>query len=98
LLNITGGEDLTLAEVTQIAEVVRKQIALDADLTFGAVVRGELQGKVKVTVIPADFKSTSFEEEAPPRGPSVPRPPRRKVEIDKEDVDIPAFLRRNREE
>ncbi len=98
LLNITGGEDLTLAEVTQIAEVVRKQIALDADLTFGAVVREELQGRVKVTVIAADFKSTSFEEEAPPRGPSVPRPPRRKVEIDKEDVDIPAFLRRNREE
>ena len=98
LLNITGGEDLTLAEVTQIAEVVRKQIALDADLTFGAVVRGEMQGRVKVTVIAADFRSPAFEEEPPASGPSVPRAPRRKVEIDKEDVDIPAFLRRRREE
>lgn len=98
LLNITGGEDLTLAEVTQIAEVVRKQIAPEADLTFGAVVRRELEGVVKVTVIAADFKSSVFEEEAQQPGPTVPRLPRRKVEIDKEDVDIPAFLRRKQEE
>lgn len=98
LLNITGGQDLTLSEVTQIAEIVRKQIAVDADLTFGAVVREELQGKVKVTVIAADFRSAAFEEVSPPGGSSVPRPSRPKVELDEKDVDIPAFLRRKRKE
>jgi cell division protein FtsZ len=99
LLNITGGEDLTLAEVTQIAETIRKLIATDADLTFGAVVREEMSGRLKVTVIAADFKSALFEEEesSTPHGPSVPRVPRRR-NMDQEDVDIPAFLRRKREE
>jgi len=97
LLNITGGDDLTLAEVTQIAELIRKLISTDADLTFGAVVREEITGRVKVTVIAADFKTAVFEEEesAPP---SAPRVPRRRAKVDEEDVDVPAFLRRKREE
>ncbi len=94
LLNITGGDDLTLAEVTQIAETIRKQIAPDADLTFGAVVREEMKDRVKVTVIAADFRAPIFQEEQekPP-----PRAPRQRREVDKEDLDIPAFLRRKSE-
>jgi len=99
LLNITGGDDLTLAEVTQIAELIRKLISTDADLTFGAVVRGEMTGRVKVTVIAADFKGPVFEEEeSTPRSPSAPKVPPRRTKVDEEDVDVPAFLRRRGEE
>lgn len=99
LLNITGGDDLTLAEVTHIAEVIRKQISADADLTFGAVVREELTGRVKVTVIAADFKAVVLEEEGEiPQGPSLPKAPRRRTKLDEDQVDVPAFLRKRREE
>ena len=99
LLNITGGDDLTLAEVTQIAELIRKLISTDADLTFGAVVREEMTGRVKVTVIAADFKGPVFEEEeTTPRSPSAPKVPRRRTRVDEEDMDVPAFLRRRGEE
>ena len=83
--------------MTQIAEVIRKLISTDADLTFGAVVREEITGRVKVTVIAADFKTAVFEEEES-TPPTAPRVPRRRTKVDEEDVDVPAFLRRKREE
>lgn len=94
LLNITGGADLTLTEVTQVAETLRKAVGAEADLTFGAVVRGEYSGRVHVTVIAADFHGASVEEEEPERPPR-PSIPRRNPN---EDVDVPAFLRRREEE
>jgi cell division protein FtsZ len=89
LLNITGGEDLTLTEVTQVAEFIRRSAAAEADLTFGAVIQPQQSGKVEVTVIAADFREVAVEEEEKER----PRPviPRRTAG---EDLDIPTFLRR----
>jgi cell division protein FtsZ len=90
LLNITGGEDLTLAEVTQVAEFVRKAAGAEADLTFGAVIQPENGGALEVTVIAADFRATAVEEEEKverPR-PMIPRRPTG------EDLDVPTFLRR----
>lgn len=94
LLNVTGGEDLTLAEVTQVAEFVRKMASSDADLVFGAAIRPEFTGKVAVTVIATDFRMPAAEEEEPPK---VVRPvlPRRAPQ---ENYDLPAFLRRPKEE
>lgn len=90
LLNITGGEDLTLAEVTQVAEFIRKSASAQADLTFGAVIRTQNSGSVAVTVIAAEFQETVVEEE---EREERPRPviPRRTVD---ENFDIPTFLRR----
>lgn len=89
LLNISGGEDLTLSEVTQVADHIRKAASLDVDLTFGAVVRRELSGRIQVTVIAADFRTFAAEEEKP--APVRPTLPRRQKE---EDFELPAFLRR----
>ena len=88
LLNITGGEDLTLAEVTQVAEFIRKSASPQADITFGAVISGPRTGSVEVTVIAADFQETPAEEEEERPRPVIPR---RTVD---EDLDIPTFLRR----
>ncbi|MDD5452871.1 MAG: cell division protein FtsZ [Candidatus Bipolaricaulis sp.] len=89
LLNITGGEDLTLTEVTQVAEFIRRSAAAEADITFGAVIQPQQTGRVEVTVIAADFREVAVEEEEKER----PRPviPRR---TPGEDLDIPTFLRR----
>jgi cell division protein FtsZ len=100
LLNVTGGEDLTLGEVTHIAGVIKKQLAASADVIFGAVIRPEMAGRVRVTVIAADFRSPAFAEE-PGEGlstPSTPLRPPQRVSVDEKDVDIPAFLRRKKTE
>lgn len=90
LLNITGGEDLTLAEVTQIAESIRKAAASEADLTFGAVIQAQQSGTIEVTVIAADFRGATVEVEEPEQRvrPVIPR------RIAGEDLDVPTFLRR----
>lgn len=92
LLNITGGDDLTLAEVTQAAEAVRKEATTEAELVFGAVVREEYRGKVRVTVIAADFQEVFSPEEEELLPPIKPSGPRKK--IDPSDLEKPAFLRR----
>lgn len=89
LLNITGGEDLTLTEVTQVAESIRKSAAAEADITFGAVIQAQNSGTVEVTVIAAEFRGVPVAEEKKERvRPVIPRRP------SDEDLDIPTFLRR----
>ena len=55
LLNITGGHDLTLGEVTQISEIVHDAVGDDAEIIFGAVNEPAMQGEVRVTVIATGF-------------------------------------------
>lgn len=55
LLNITGGGDLTLGEVTQISELVHEAAGDDAEIIFGAVHEPAMQGEIRVTVIATGF-------------------------------------------
>jgi cell division protein FtsZ len=55
LLNITGGGDLTLGEVTQISEIVHETAGDDAEIIFGAVHEPAMQGEIRVTVIATGF-------------------------------------------
>jgi len=51
LINITGGEDLTLGEVTQISDVVKDAAGEDAEIIFGTVNDPAMHGEIRVTVI-----------------------------------------------
>jgi cell division protein FtsZ len=51
LLSIAGGEDLTLLEVNEAAEVVRRGATEDTNIIFGATIDERLAGQVWVTVI-----------------------------------------------
>jgi cell division protein FtsZ len=55
LVNITGGNDLTLGEVHQINEIVHDAVGDDAEIIFGAVNEPAMQGEVRVTVIATGF-------------------------------------------
>jgi cell division protein FtsZ len=55
LLNIAGGPDLTLGEVTQISEIVHDAAGDDAEIIFGAVHEPAMQGEIRVTVIATGF-------------------------------------------
>jgi cell division protein FtsZ len=51
LINITGGMDLTIDEVTTIASIIQEAAGEEAEIIFGAVHAPELEGEVRVTVI-----------------------------------------------
>ena len=57
LFNITGGEDLTLFEVTEAADIIMKAADPDANVIFGAVIDPRLNSQVRVTVIATGFES-----------------------------------------
>ncbi|MFW6079889.1 MAG: cell division protein FtsZ, partial [Gemmatimonadota bacterium] len=51
LINITGGMDLTIDEVTTIASIIQEAAGENAEIIFGAVHAPEMEGEVRVTVI-----------------------------------------------
>jgi cell division protein FtsZ len=51
LLSIAGGDDLTLFEVNEAAEVVREAATDDTNIIFGATIDERLAGQVWVTVV-----------------------------------------------
>ena len=55
LLSIAGGDDLTLVEVNEAAEVVRGAATDDTNIIFGATVDDRLTGQVWVTVVATGF-------------------------------------------
>ncbi len=56
LFNVSGGDDLSLSEVNEIADVIKKHISPNASIIFGAVEDEDLQEEeISVTVIATGF-------------------------------------------
>jgi cell division protein FtsZ len=55
IINVTGGPDLSLMEVSDASTIVQEAADEDANIIFGAVVDPSLTGKVKITVIATGF-------------------------------------------
>ncbi|MBV8400918.1 MAG: cell division protein FtsZ [Acetobacteraceae bacterium] len=51
LINITGGEDMTLFEVDQAANRIREEVDEDANIIFGSAIDETLQGTIRVSVV-----------------------------------------------
>ena len=79
LVNITGGTDLTLGEVTQISDTIHDAAGDDADVIFGAVVDPAMEGEVRVTVIATGFDRREAKEAGTGRAAGVIQFPQRQV-------------------
>ena len=55
LINVTGGPDLTMAEIEEAAKTITDRTAPDANIIFGATIDNDLKGKVKISVIATGF-------------------------------------------
>ncbi|MCG0238973.1 MAG: cell division protein FtsZ [Firmicutes bacterium] len=90
LLNITGGNDLSLFEVNEAAEIISQAADPDANIIFGAVIDESLQDEIRVTVIATGFDRESRLKRS--AGSMIGG------ELDlkpfSDDLEIPAFLRR----
>lgn len=91
IVNITGGRDLSLREATEAASLIHQFTGVDTDITFGAVIKDELEELAWITVIATGLRE-EVEEEPPPRRPRREQ----REESEAEDLDIPAFIRRQR--
>src|SRR5204863_6063671 len=92
LLSIAGGDDLSLVEVNEAAEVIRSAAMEDTNIIFGATVDDRLTGQVWVTVVATGFggrgrRSASREGS----GWSLPGIGRRSSGDD--DLDVPTFMK-----
>ncbi len=59
LINITGGMDLAIDDVTRISSIIQEEAGNDAEIIFGAVHDPKLQESVRVTVIATGFGNGS---------------------------------------
>jgi cell division protein FtsZ len=55
IINVTGGPDLSLFEVSEASSIIHQAAHEDADIIFGAAVDPQLGGRVKITVIATGF-------------------------------------------
>jgi cell division protein FtsZ len=69
LINITGGEDMSLLEVNEASMLIQNSAHEDAHIIFGSVIDETMDGQIRVTVIATGFDSLSSKEALPVANP-----------------------------
>jgi cell division protein FtsZ len=83
LINITGGDDLTLHEVDQAANRVREEVDEEAEILFGSAIDESLAGRIRVSVVATGIDT-----------PQAHAQPRLKV-VGGEDHEVQAVVQRD---
>jgi len=66
LVNITGGNDLTLFEVDEAVNKIRAEVDPEAELIFGSIEDENLNGKIRVSIV-----ATSLDNQSPQTKPVI---------------------------
>ncbi len=67
IINVTGGDDMSLFEVSEASSVIQQAAHEEANIIFGAAVDPRMNGRIKITVI-----ATGFERRAQASGGQTP--------------------------
>lgn len=107
IVNITGGPDMTLHEVTDATNIINDAVLDDARVIIGAVVDDNIQGEIQITVIATGFELKSqmpIEEKVENRSISAAeffsgafnnqQQPKAPTMSNFSDIQIPDFLRK----
>jgi cell division protein FtsZ len=91
LFTVTAGMDLTLAEIQESAEIIRKAADPSANIIFGMNYAPEMSNEIKITLIATGFNArpNKLNKEAMEKEMKELR----KYLLDEDQMDIPAFLR-----
>ena len=60
LFNVTGGYDMSMAEIQEAAEIITNAVAPDANIIFGTTLKPEMEDELVITVIATGFDSEAF--------------------------------------
>ena len=103
LINITGGEEMTLNMVNEATNLIFEEVGEQANIIFGAVIDKKMKDEIRVTVIATGFgveDQFSLEQDdfesfpAPIPVPETEEEKKRPPIVDEETRQTPAFLRR----
>jgi cell division protein FtsZ len=97
LINVTGGHDLGVHEVSEAASIIHDAADADANIIFGAVLDESMKDEIKITVIATGFDRKGEDKPvatmAAAAGVSTSSSTK-SSSPHSQDLDIPAFLRR----
>ena len=92
LFNITGGDNLSLFEVNQAAEVIKQAVDPDANIIFGVVRDSTMDKDIKITLIATGFETSPLNGNKINEAEITGYLDKLKGESE-EQMDVPAFLR-----
>jgi cell division protein FtsZ len=69
IINVTGGPDFSLVEVSEASTIIQEAAHEDANIIFGAVIDPTMEGKVKITVIATGFDRPEARQHQPSQTP-----------------------------
>lgn len=103
LLNITGGADLMMAEVSKISETIKRQVHPDAEIIFGTTQDLRMENELKITIIATGFDQADQIEHYERMRESrdvVPAAENDALdsEIEPDAIEVPEFLRQDARE
>lgn len=90
LVNVTGGEDLTLSEVDAAANIIQQAVGQDANVIFGAVIDEQFKDQIRVTVI-----ATGFSQNGRKSKPALARKKLDFIHASIDYLDIPTYQRQS---
>ena len=93
IINVTGGNSLTLFEVEEAVEVIRSSANTDINTIFGAVINENLSDEIIVTVIATGFEDNK-EEEYPEYENNEDISTHNDTTVDDNDLILPSFLKK----
>ncbi len=113
LFNIKGGDDLSLFEVNEAAELIRANAHPESNIIFGAVIDPNMKDEIHLTVIATGFDKPeesptlkyaqrgfdARSQQQPQQQPPQQQPSSSEYKVrtfERDDLDIPSFLRRSR--
>ena len=105
IINITGGEDLGLHEVNTAAELVQRSVDPEANIIFGTVTDTSMNDEIKITVIATGFEKNNAPISSIGVDNITTKPWEKKISSipastetssSQNDLDIPSFLRKNK--
>ncbi|MDP2920213.1 MAG: cell division protein FtsZ [Dehalococcoidia bacterium] len=91
LFNVIGGDNLSLFEVNEAAEIIKQAVDPDANIIFGVVHDSRMDKDVKITLVATGFQANQMGN-APIRAEEMAE--YLKDLKNEEQLDVPAFLRR----
>ncbi len=68
LFNVTGGYDMSMAEVQEAAEIITAAVSPEANIIFGATIDPEMDDELIITVVATGFDADYFAGGAKPDG------------------------------
>ena len=97
VINISGGRDMTLEDMTTASEVIYDVVDPEANIIVGAVVDEALEGEIHVTVIATGFdQGQQYRRERSGSTGLATQPLRR--EMEENGARIPEFLRQRQQQ